>query len=232
MAFGLDFNKSSSEQQSSSKSRSEDFGSDVWGAQNPYLQNVYAQAQGLGGQPNVGGQGYNQAMGNLQGAQQGFNQSNQNLQQFQGQGVDPAVDAYSQRIGQQFNEQFMPGLQGQAIQAGGLGGSRQQIGAALGADRGMQAIGDFAANAYSGQQQRGLQAAQGQGQNAMGMGGLANPNLQAGAYQQQQPWYNLNQFSGLLGQPTILDQGALSTSQSQSTGSSNAWNFDGGFGYS
>jgi hypothetical protein len=164
----------------------------------------------------MGQQGLANAQQNAQFAQQGRMNSNQNLQQYQGnQGVDPALNSYSQRIGQQFNEQFMPALQGQAIQAGGLGGSRQQIGAALGADRGMQAIGDFANNAYAGQQQRGLQAAGMQGQNSQALGQLGQQNLMNADFSRGMPWYNQQMFSGLLGAPVMQDLGALST-QSQS----------------
>jgi hypothetical protein len=201
-----------------SQSRSEDFGTDIWGPQQGYLQSLYGAGQGLANGPQMGGMGLGNAQQNAGFAQQGLMNSNQNLQQFQGQGVDPSVDSYSQRIGQQFNEQFLPGLQGQAIEAGGLGGSRQQIGAALGADRGMQAIGDFAANAYSGQQQRGLQAAGMQGQNSQALGQLGNQNLQNAQFGQGMPWYNQQMFAGLLGGPAMIDKGALSTSSGKSKG--------------
>ena len=222
MAFGFGANKS--KQSSSSSSRSEDFGTNIWGPQAGYLQNLYSNAQQLGGAPQMGMGGLQNAQQNTQLAQQGLMNANQNLQGYQNQGVDPALGAYSDRIGQQFREQFMPQLQGQAIQAGGLGGSRQQIGAALGADRGMQAISDFANNAYAGQQQRGLQAAQAQGANAQALGGLGQQNLMNADFSRGMPWYNQQMFSGLLGAPVMRDLGALSTSTSKSKGKSSGFN--------
>lgn len=222
MAFGFGANKSSGSTNSSS--RSEDYGTGIWGPQQGYLQNLYQNAQGLAGGPQMGMGGLGNAQQNAQLAQQGLLNSNQNLQGFMNPGVDPAVDAYSQRLGQQFNEQFMPALQGEAAMAGGLGGSRQQIGAALGADRAQQAIGDFASNAYAGQQQRALQAAGQMGQNSQMMGQLGQQNLMNADFSRGMPWYNQQMFSGLLGAPTILDKGGLSTSKSSGSTSSGGFN--------
>ena len=212
----------------SSQSRSEDFGTNIWGPQAGYLQNLYANAQQLGGGPQMGMGGLQNAQQNTQYAQQGLMNANQNLQQYQNPGVDPALGAYSDRIGQQYREQFMPALQGQAIQAGGLGGSRQQIGSALGADRAMQGISDFANNAYAGQQQRGIQAAGLQGQNSQALGQLGQQNLMNADFSRGMPWYNQQMFSGLLGAPVMQDLGALSTSSMKSKGS--AWNANADFG--
>ena len=228
MSGNAAYSKQSSKQ--SSQSRSEDYGTNIWGPQAGYLQNLYSNAQQLGQGPQMGQQGLANAQQNAGYAQQGLMNSNQNLQGYQNQGVDPALNSYAQRIGQQFNEQFMPQLQGQAIQAGGLGGSRQQIGAALGADRGMQAIGDFANNAYAGQQQRGLQAAQAQGQNSQALGQLGQQNLMNADFSRGMPWYNQQMFSGLLGAPVMQDLGALSTSSSKGKSSGFAMSGGGGVG--
>jgi hypothetical protein len=130
--------------------------------------------------------------------------------------VDPAFQMYSDRVGQQYNQQFLPGMKGQAIQAGGLGGSRQQIGNALGAQAGMQSISDFGAQSYAGQQQRALQAAGQQGQNSQMLGQLSGQNLANADFSRGMPWYNQQMFAGLLGAPTMQDLG----SYAQSTGSS------------
>ena len=225
--MALGFGGGKSKQSAQGQSTSTDFGTNIWGPQAGYLQNLYGNAQGLAGGQQMGGQGLANSQQNAQFAQQGLMNSNQNLQGYQNQGVDPALGAYSDRIGQQFNEQFMPGLQGQAIQAGGLGGSRQQIGAAMGADRGMQAISDFAANSYAGQQQRGLQAAGMQGQNSQALGQLGQQNLMSADFARSMPWYNQQQFSGLLGAPTMQDLGAYSQSTNSSKGKS--WNASGGY---
>jgi len=207
---------------SSSQSTSTDYGTNVWGPQQGYLTNLWGQGQQLAGQPAMGGQGLQNAQQNAQYAQQGLLQSNQNLQQFQNPGVDPAFQAYSNRIGQQYNQQFAPAMQGQAIQAGGLGGSRQQIGNALGAQAGMQAISDFGANSYAGQMDRALGAAGQQGINSQALGNLGQQNLMNSEFARSMPWYNQQQFSGLLGAPIMQDLGGYS----QSTSKSKSWNVD------
>lgn len=221
--------KSSGKTTSTSASESEDWGSQVWGAQAPYLQDLYARgsaalplashgqvfmdqanAQNSLASSNLyssdsalqralsaagaSSSDLNRARGalgtsaaQLGNSQTGLNrglaalgESNVALRKFLNPGVDPALGAYSKALGQQFNEQFLPGLKGDAAVAGGLGGSRAQIGAALGSQRAQQSLSEFAANSYAGQQERALQAAQGIGalnqgyaQNAAGYQGLA-----------------------------------------------------------
>ena len=230
MAFSLGGGSSKQKSSSQGQSTSQDFGTNIWGPQAGYLENLYGNAQQLGQGPQMGGQGLQNSQQNAGYAQQGLMQSNQNLQQYQNPGIDPALGAYSDRIGQQFSEQFLPQLQGQAIQAGGLGGSRQQIGAAMGADRGMQAISDFAANSYAGQQQRGLQAAGLQGQNSQARGQLGQQNLMNADFSRGMPWYNQQMFGGLLGAPTMQDLGAYSQSTNSSKGKASSWNAKGTFG--
>ena len=220
--FSKQSNKTSSEQQSTST----DYGTNVWGPQQGYLQNLYASGQQLAGGAMGGQQQFDQAQGQLGYAQQGLQQSNQNLQGFMNPGVDPAVGAYSQRIGQDFNQQFLPGLQGQAIQAGGLGGSRQQIAQGMGAQAAGQAVSDFAANSYAGQQQRALSAAGQMGQNAQAMGGLSQNYLQNADFSRGMPWYNQSMFSGLLGAPTMQDLGGYSQSTGKSKGKQSGFGMD------
>jgi len=180
--------------QKSSQS-SVDKGTNVWGPQQGYLKDLWGQAQG---QNNAGLGQYGQQ------ADQFINTAQSTMERMQNPGVDPAMAAYSQNIGDQYRQQFMPALQGQAIQAGGLRGSRQQIGAALGAGQAMDSISDFAANSYAGQQQRALQAAQ----SAPGLADFAR----------SMPWYNLSQYAGILGSPVMQDLGG------SSKGSSSGWN--------
>ena len=213
---GFSANKQSSKASSSQQSTSADYGTDVWGPQQGYLQNNWGAAQGLANGPMAGQQGMNQANQFTGAAGQGLAQSNQYLQNFQNPGVDPAFQAYSNQIGQQYNQQFLPGMQGQAIQAGGLGGSRQQIGNAMGAQAGMQAISDFGANSYAGQQNRALEAAGQMGQNSARYGQLAQQGLENADFSRGMPWYNQQMFSGLLGPAVTQDKGGYS----QSTGTS------------
>jgi len=181
-------------QQKSSNS-SVDKGSEVWKAQAPFLTGMYGSAQNQ----------FNQGLGQYgQQADQFINTAQGTMERMQNPGVDPAMNAYSKNIGDQYRQQFMPALQGGAIQAGGLGGSRQQIGAALGAGQAMDSISDFAANSYAGQQQRALQAAS------------AAPAM--ADFARSMPWYGLNQYAGILGSPTMIDKGG------SSKGSSSGWN--------
>lgn len=221
--------KSSGKTTSTSASESEDWGSQVWGAQSPFLQDLYARSKatlpysntgtgymrGADSQNNLASSTLYQGNRALNGALQAVSdsgydlksvrnalassggqlansslglrrglgtlaESNVALRKFLNPTVDPAVKAYSKTLGQQFNEQFLPGLKGDAAVAGGLGGSRAQIGAALGSQRAMQSLTDFTAQSYAGQQERALQAAQGIGalnqgyaQNAAGFSDVA-----------------------------------------------------------
>ena len=81
------------------------------------------------------------------------------LRSFRNPGVDPAFTSYAQNLGQQWNEQLLPGMRGDAMAGGALGNSRAQIGQALASQRMGQGLSDFANQAYSGQQNRSLQAA-------------------------------------------------------------------------
>jgi len=220
MPFGI--SGKASKNSASAQSTSTDYGTNVWGPQQGYLQNLWQTGQQMAGAPMGGQQQFNQSQAAMGQAQQGLMQSNQNLQGFMNPGVDPAMGAYANRIGQDFRQQFLPGLQGQAIQAGGLGGSRQQIGQALGAQAGGQALSDFAANSYAGQQQRALQAAGQQGQNALGMGQIGQQYLQNADFSRGMPWYNQSMFSGLLGAPVMQDLGGFSQQTSKSKGK--GWN--------
>lgn len=237
MSIGGSKQKSSGTQTStgSSQSQAQDFGSEVWGQQSPFLQDLYNRAQGnLNAGDGDAGAMTNWARWQLVNANQSLGQSNQALQGFLNPTVDPAVNAYAQNLGQQFNEQFLPGLKGDAALAGGLGGSRQQIGSALGAQRAMQTLGDFAAQSYAGQQERALAAAQGLAANAAGYESLGNTTTAVADFSRSMPWYNLAQYQGLLGSPIQIDKGGIDQSWSKSeskgknSGSGGSFNF--GFG--
>jgi len=231
MSVGGGKSKSSSSQQSASESKQ--FGTDIWGPQSPYLQDLYARAQSqLGQQGGIdqANQFQTGASNALDYSQQVLRNSNQALGQFLQPGQDPAVSAYATNLGQQFQEQFLPGLRGDAALAGGLGGSRQQIGQALGAQRAMQTLGDFSAQTYAGQQERALQAAQGIGQNALGFQNAATAGMGMADFARSMPWYNLSQFQGLLGAPVMRDLGGYSTSTSSGKSKSGSFNFNAGLG--
>lgn len=221
--------KSKGSTSSSSISNAWDYGTNVWGAQSPYLEDLYARTQANLGAGDGGAAQY------LGAASQGLTQSNASmagandaLSRFLTPQEDPALQAYATNLGQQFNEQFLPGLKGDAALAGGLGGSRQQIGAALGAQRAMQSLGDFTAQTYAGGQDRALQAALGMGENAAQFAGQYANNAQGqlalADFARSMPWYNLGQYAGLLGPTVTQDLGSYSTSSSTSKGSQSGWN--------
>ncbi len=249
----------SNSQKQSSQNESVNNGSNVWGAQAPWLQQLYQNAGNMYGATGssqsgqfwgdmASGESWNAAnaignannattmMGNTLGdtatALKGF---------LNPTGTDPLSEAYARQMGQQFNEDFLPGLNGNAALAGGLGGSRSQIGAALGSQRAMQSIGDFNASLYGQQQDRALQAAQGLGAVAQGYGDQASSfgnnaagslavsqnNMNLGNYAQQMPWAQLQMFQGLLGSPVMQDLGGWS--KGTGSGSGSGWNANAGW---
>lgn len=222
---------SKSKQSGNQSSESRSFGSGVWGTQSPFLQDLYQRAQ-VFADNQVGYEGgmasLNRSVDQLNSAANWYGNSNAALQSFMRPEVDPAVNAYATNLGQQFSEQFLPGLKGEAALAGGLGGSRQQIGSALGAQRAMQTLGDFAAQSYAGQQERKLAASQALASNAAGLAGIADQQLAAGDFARSMPWHMLNQYAGLLGSPVQLDLGGYNKSKGKSSGGSAGFNF--GFG--
>jgi len=272
MSFGRNTQKQSSV--GASSSQSQNYGSDVWGAQAPYLQGQYADANAIYGQSagtgaGMGQAGYDlngQALGQagaaagamggmLQGARgyvdQGMqalsspyiSQAQRTLQGLQAPGVDPMMDVYARNIGQQFREQILPGLQGDAIAGGGLGGSRAGIASGLAGARAGQQIQDFAAQLYGSGQDRALAAAQGagnlQGNIAQGLNqgagmygqigqgygqqgqmlqGIGEGQLNNAQFGMAVPWYGATQRAGLLGGPVMRDLGGQSSGVSMNWG--------------
>jgi hypothetical protein len=211
----------------------------------------------------AGQQGYDQAQGNLasQGSMLGqagqFNQNAMNaygspymqgaqntLNRMQNPGMDPMMGVYGRQVGQQFNEQIMPGLRGDAMVAGGYGGSRAGIAQGLAGARAGQQLQDFGAQLYGQNQDRALNAAnmagalqgniaQGYGQGAamagqigQGYGGMGTQALQNAQFGMGIPWYNLQQFAGLLGGPVIEDIGGRGTTNSSGVSTGKASNFN------
>jgi hypothetical protein len=79
---------------------------------------------------------------------------------FSESGVSPLADVYARQLGTQFNRNIAPAIRGEAAVAGGLGGSRQQIGLGLAAGEIGQQMADFNAQLYEGQANRALSANQ------------------------------------------------------------------------
>ena len=152
----------------------------------------------------------------MQGAQQ-------TLANLQNPGMDPMLGVYARNIGQQFNEQIMPGMRGDAVLAGGLGNSRAQIGEALAGARAGQQIQDFGAQLYGQGQDRALNAAnmagglagniaQGYGQFGDQFQNIGQGQLQNAQFGMGIPWYAAQQRAGLIGGPTMQDLGGSTSS--------------------
>ncbi|RKZ06638.1 hypothetical protein DRQ25_13480 [Candidatus Fermentibacteria bacterium] len=217
----------------------------VWGAQSPYLTDLYSQAQ-----TTAGGQGGTQfAQGIQNPAMQAFNQQSQGgfspdtagLQQIaQGGGYDPtqqnaalggAIDAGLGQISRNFNRNIMPGINTGSAMSNTSGGSRQGIAQGLAASDANQQATDFVNQMQSqnfnqmqgraldsqGQQ---MQAYQGLGQqSALQNQAQQNAMGQAGNMQNlgfNTQYGNLQNYGQLIGGPTVLGQG----------GQSNSWNLN------
>ena len=183
-------------------SGSTQFGTGVWGAQAPYLQDLFARSQGMlsgAGQAN-----YGQAQNALNASQQGL------MQMAGGGGEDPRLGIYARQVGQNFNENVLPGMRGDAQMAGGLGSSRAGIGQGLAAARAGQQIQDFAGSLYGENQARQLAALQ-------GLGTVSGQQQQLQSAMQNAPWAALNQYKGLLGGPIQNNLGGSSFGTSGGT---------------
>lgn len=226
--------KSKSKSKSTQTSFSQDYGSRLNADQGAQLSNLWSQGANLnasGAGQAQGYQGYNQAMGMnqlagnqlggaaMQGAQDTFSR-------LQNPGMDPMMGVYAKQIGQNFNEQIMPGLRGDAMVGGGLGSSRAGIAQGLAGARAGQQLQDFGAQLYGQNQDRALQAA-GAGGNLAGSiadayGNLGQNAMATGQFGMGIPWYGATQQKGLLGAPIVENLGGYSTSTgtSKSKGSS------------
>ena len=179
----------------------------VWGGQSPYLTSLYGGGQNLG----MGTQGQGQAQGVYDDAMTGFNR-------MMNPGVNPQLQAYSGDVQRNLDRNLLPSIQGTAQMQGQGGSSRQGIAEGLAISDSNQQITDMASNLYNADMNR------------MGQAMSMAPSL--GTFGQQIPWYNMNQYSGLLGDPTVLGgaSGSQSTGMSSSFGGSSGSSYDIGGG--
>jgi hypothetical protein len=171
---------------------------DQWAQMMSQAQGQYGQAgswldQAMG-QYGQAGQGIQQGYGLLgdarnqygmanQGLLQGYgalNQAQSGFNSFMNPGVNPMSDVYARLAGQQFNEQIMPGLRGDAMVAGGLGNSRSGIAQGLAGARVGQQLQDWNAQLYGEDMNRKLQASQGLAGLGSQYGGLAGQQANIG----------------------------------------------------
>ena len=204
--MGASFNKQKGTlSQQSSEQRN--YGTNVWGPQAGYLQDIYSQAQGM--KQDLQGWAGQAGLDQMRGA---LGQSQQALQRLANPDqTDPLMGMYAKQIGQQFNEQIAPGIRGDAMLGGNRGGSRQGIGLGLAGARAGQQLQDFGAQLWGQQQQNALSAAQ-------GLQGVAGGYGQQALQQGMAPWQNLQQYAGLIGGPAFQNLGGYGTSSGASSG--------------
>ena len=181
------------------------FPDQVWGQQAPFFQNLWGQGAGM-----------LSSGGAQQQGQDVFNMGAQGYNQLMNPGSNPMIDIYAQDLGRAFNQEIMPGINRSAMGGNMIGGSRQGVAEGLAAGEMGRNLQNFGGQQYAGDMQRMLGAT---GQ----LPGFGNFGMGI-------PWFNMQQMSGLLGAPVVLDQG----SYAQSTGSQKSSSADGSssFGYS
>jgi len=197
--------------------------SSVWGAQSPFLQDLYKQAQAYsqtsptsaleqqGQQAAVDYAGQmNPMLQSAQGAQQFLTNPNI-LSPDSNPYLAQTAQAATSPIMQALMEQIMPGIRSGAVGAGGYGGSRQGIAEGIAGRGALQAIGDTNANIYSQAYGQGLNAMQGGLQAApqtAALGLLPSQIMQqVGQEQRLAPFQQLAQYRDLLGNPIVTGGG-------------------------
>lgn len=191
----------------SSSSQSES-GTDVWGVQVPYLQDLYGQAQTQfqATQPQIAGMAaragsvLDPLMRNLISGAGAF--ANPQAQ------IDAQSRSLESGLGRLFSEQINPNIRTDAIAAGGMGGGRQGVaeGVAAGqlADTYAQSLGDITARANS----QALQATAMQGALAGQYAGMPG-QLAASSFGP------LAAYASILGAPTLLPYSRSSSKSSE-----------------
>lgn len=224
MSVGASESFGFSRQKSSDDSR--DLGSNVWGPQSPYLQDLYARSQDLSMKPTNGLYRLDQA-GQLLKVGQGYlgagadqiGQANAGLGQMAGfvpGQMNPQLAAYGRQVSDMYNQQIAPQLRGNAAVAGQLGSSRAGLAEATAAGQVQRNLQDFAGEQYQQDMNRQLQALQAQqaggaalGQFGSAAGGLAGQFLPMAQMEAMAPWLGLQNYSALLGAPVMQDLGGF-----------------------
>ena len=191
ISSGSSFGQGGSSSQSSSQSIQ--YPDTVWGVQVPFFENLYSQANAM----MESGGNQDQAQGLFEQGLGGFNQ-------LMNPGVNPYLDAYSQDVMQNFTDEIMPALGSSAAGFGQFGGSRQGVAEGVAAGYANKDITNMASQLYNDDMNRML--------------GAMQQMPQFGAFGMSIPWFGMNQMAGILGAPTVLGGGGMSSSQS--TGSS------------
>ena len=226
MSFGTSSEKSSANMNSTQN---------IWGAQAPFLQNLYSQAQGLFQQQQgqIGGAADAYAQEGLGGARAGmasmmdiaatggpvgqYAQPNNALARKQ-------LGFMSENIGNEFQRNVLPSLNSAAGIAGAQGGSRNALGRGLAASDAQRQIAEAGANLYGQQYGIGAQAAGAATQARLsaagelpGMGASLY-NLGMSPYTAQ--WAPMTALASMIGSPT-----ALTTAASKQSSKKSGFNF-------
>ena len=199
----------------------------------PFWNNLFSQGNQLMGQQQQGLQGLFPLGQDLSQQGQGFlnqlGQGGQQMQPFAGQGfTGQQIGVLGNQLGQFYNEQLLPGIQGNAIQAGQLGSGRQGVAQGI-AGRGMgQAFGEGIVGILQQDLYRRQQAAQAGGAQqiagaAGGLQGLMQP-FQAAYSPFQAQWSPLQGMAGLLGSQQSALQGGGGLLGGLGQGLGNAFN--------
>ncbi|GAF96669.1 unnamed protein product, partial [marine sediment metagenome] len=179
-----------SQSQNTGSSFGMQFPDSVWGAQVPFFENLYSQAN----QMMMGGGNQGQAQGLFEQGLQGFNQ-------MMNPGVNPHLEAYAGDVQQNFTDNILPGIRRDAGGRGMVGGTRQGVAEGVAGGYANRDITNMASKLYGEDMNRML--------GAMGM------MPQYGAFGMSIPWFGMNQMAGIMGSPTVLGGGGIQGSQTQ-----------------
>lgn len=183
--------------------------SDVWGAQQPALQGLYAQAANLAGGTSAAGQGAAGVADQARGAW--MNQLTPGGNPYFERSVQGAIDQATRG----FTEGVLPELDARGVAVGQYGGARDSLARGQAAGTFGEGLANQVAGMYS-QQYAGDQ------QRALGALGLSG-NVQ-GLYTQP-----LQTASGIIGGPTVLSQ-QQSSSGAQNSAYNQSQNMASNFG--
>lgn len=153
--------------------------------QSPYLTRLYRSGQNVLPDANANVAALNPAV-------------QQSMQQLLNPGVSPQLDAYSNQVMRQFNNDILPAIQSNAGMVNQMGGARQQIAQGVAAGQANENIANAAASLYGQDMDRML--------DAIGYAGQA-------ATLPQQPYVTQG---AILGNPTVLSGGGQSRGRSKS----------------
>lgn len=124
-------------------------------------------------------------------------------------------------MGDFFNEQLMPGIQGNAVAMGGLGGGRNQVAQAQAAGQVADAYSSGATGIMSNAYNQAQNASAIQAQNMMGAAGMSNDlamaNQNLGMAGLNSFFAPLQAYQGLLGAPTVLGNSFNQSQASQTS---------------